>query len=255
MGEFFVTMFASRYFANVVLSFAVWQGIFVAVFFALSWLLGVTHVVGAPTLILLGMAQCTPFLLITMVMVRQLFKTRKAMAKIAATDMLTGLPNRRAFLDTLDKALTTDNPDGWLFLIDIDHFKRVNDTYGHAVGDACLRAYTAKITALTGSPHPVGRLGGEEFAIIFRAGELPEMRGLGQALVQGVMIGPPDVPVTLKLTCSIGVARLMPDQTSSQLLRDADTALYAAKSAGRARVIYFEDLSEMPPDHRAAVVH
>ncbi|MCB1914590.1 MAG: diguanylate cyclase [Rhodocyclaceae bacterium] len=163
----------------------------------------------------------------------------------AATDPLTGLGNRRA----LEAAL----PLEWrraqrhlrplsLLMVDVDHFKRVNDRHGHAVGDDCLRAIAIALESCVGRPGDlVARFGGEEFALL-----LPETpRDAARAIADGIhaAVRGLEIPVgegagTVTLTVSIGIATCGNDKeasscSESNLLRRADKALYCAKLAGR----------------------
>lgn len=154
----------------------------------------------------------------------------------ATTDYLTGALNRRAFFETAKKACdraATGKPLSAV-MIDIDHFKSVNDTYGHHVGDGVLRNM-AKELLLSG--YVVGRLGGEEFCIlvpnpILDAIEVAEdLRKSTSSLSFAAESG------NLSVTCSCGVAEWESGETIDRLLRRADMALYEAKHRGRNRVI------------------
>jgi diguanylate cyclase (GGDEF)-like protein len=157
----------------------------------------------------------------------------------AATDALTGLPNSREVQDTLKRmtaqASRTVSPLAAL-LLDLDHFKQINDTYGHAAGDDVLAAVGAAMRATIRASDFVGRYGGEEFVILLpdtgrEAAELAAEK-LRSAIATTTVSG-----VTRPITASIGLAVLPDDAGESvALLRQADRALYAAKSNGRNRV-------------------
>ncbi len=159
----------------------------------------------------------------------------------AHTDELTNLANRRAFLGVgaaaLDQAKRYQRPLS-LLMIDIDHFKKINDTHGHAAGDAALRAMAAALRKAARAADTPGRLGGEEFAVL-----LPETNA-AEALVVAERIRH-DVKAiemvhenaTIRFTTSIGIAeRIGEIDTIDALLHNADEALYAAKLGGRDRV-------------------
>jgi diguanylate cyclase (GGDEF)-like protein len=161
----------------------------------------------------------------------------------AATDALTGLPNKRAVDDSLKRmaaqASRTASPLSAIFL-DLDHFKRINDTYGHDRGDEVLAAVGAVLRAELRASDLAGRMGGEEFLILApdtgRAGALEIAEKVRMAL-HGVRVRELEHPVT----ASFGVATLLEDTLESDtLLRIADRALYSAKQNGRDRV-------EVPP--------
>ena len=148
----------------------------------------------------------------------------------AHQDALTGLANRRQF--ELDLPFT--QPGDALLLLDLDHFKRVNDEYGHPVGDAVLRAVGQALTTELRGRDRAYRYGGEEFALILRGLPPHALDGVAdrvRAVVERSVF--PDVPWTL--TVSIGAARAA-ELSGETLLRGADEALYAAKRAGRNRV-------------------
>jgi diguanylate cyclase (GGDEF)-like protein len=157
----------------------------------------------------------------------------------AATDGLTGLPNKRAVTDALKRvfaqASTTKSPLA-LLVLDIDHFKRVNDTRGHAVGDQVLANIGAVIRSVLRAGDFAGRNGGEEFAILLPATEIHVALPIAErvrAAIAEISLPGSDVTVTV----SIGVAGF-PDHASTpnQLERFADAALYLAKRQGRNRV-------------------
>lgn len=144
---------------------------------------------------------------------------------LAHQDALTGLPNRRAFIDALE-AGSASGP--YLLMLDIDDFKVINDTLGHDIGDLALKTAGATIEQHAGE-HNHGRIGGEEFALSC-ATDLAGARAIAQALVTA--FGSLTVE-GLRLTVSIGVTRVQPDEALSSMLRRADQALYAAKRAGK----------------------
>jgi diguanylate cyclase (GGDEF)-like protein len=159
----------------------------------------------------------------------------------ARTDELTGLPNRRAFVErgtaALDQARRYHRPLS-LVMFDIDHFKKINDTLGHAAGDATLRAAAVVVQRTARAADVTGRIGGEEFAIL-----LPETAALEAAiLAERLRRDLAAVALThegheIRFTCSFGVAECGAGTAKlDQLLDAADGALYAAKAAGRNRV-------------------
>ena len=150
---------------------------------------------------------------------------------IADTDPLTGLPNRRAFIRTL-----LEEPREWqLVLVDVDHFKRINDTLGHVVGDEVLVKLAALIKGYANDRSLVARLGGEEFAIATRtAGEASGLVDAG-SLLHAIRQEP--MPGGYRVTASIGLATraICEEQDWIVLYRAADMALYRAKAEGRDR--------------------
>ena len=156
--------------------------------------------------------------------------------RLAETDPLTALLNRRAFLqrtrDAAQKAGTFGNLCA--ILLDIDHFKRINDEYGHDVGDAAIKAVAGLI-----EPEGIaGRLGGEEFAVIVAGHPLAAAEAIASRLrlkASDLRIRSPKGPV--RLTCSFGVSEWSDGETVEGLLKRADIALYEAKATGRNRVV------------------
>ena len=166
--------------------------------------------------------------------------------ELALRDALTGLPNRRYVdgeLPALLGAAADARASVALGLLDIDHFKAVNDTYSHAVGDQVLAQLAALLGETAASSHPVGlaaRMGGEEFLLVL-TGELLEERF--EALRKRVQAHPWErIARGLRVTASIGVTRLRPGRaTQAALLGRADRFLYIAKNAGRNRVVIDPD--------------
>ena len=157
----------------------------------------------------------------------------------AATDALTGLPNQRACQDNLKRILALASRAVSPFsvvLLDLDHFKQVNDRYGHGVGDDVLAAVGGAFSACLRASDFAGRYGGEEFLILMpdtdSEGALEAAEKL-RAAIQAIDLPQVDRPIT----ASLGVASYPTDALESDtLVRMADRALYSAKGAGRNRV-------------------
>lgn len=166
----------------------------------------------------------------------------------ALSDALTGAPNRRAFHSDLVREVARAARGGRplsLVVLDLDHFKQINDRYGHGVGDDVLRSFVATATTTLRSEDAVYRIGGEEFAILFvGAGEADAVQGverLRAALIETPTLGP-DGPITYTASFGIAVApadRLEgePELIADRLLSHADDAMYDAKHAGRDRYL------------------
>jgi diguanylate cyclase (GGDEF)-like protein len=157
----------------------------------------------------------------------------------ASTDALTGLPNQRAVQDTIKRMVAqstrTMTPLSAL-LVDLDHFKQVNDVYGHEAGDAVLAAVGATLAAIGRTDDFVGRYGGEEFLLLLPSTDRNEALALAEAVRRS--IAAITVPhVDRAVTASVGVALLGEDGVdATALFRAADRALYAAKRNGRNRI-------------------
>ncbi|MFW5968197.1 MAG: GGDEF domain-containing protein, partial [Persicimonas sp.] len=159
--------------------------------------------------------------------------------RLAIVDELTGLPNRRRLFALLDeefeRARRYEEPLS-VILLDIDHFKKVNDEYGHAVGDAVLREVARRCADSLRQADTMGRYGGEEFVVVMPKTAIGEAADNVARRLRRVVAGEPfeAADVSVEVTISIGVAQLDPsDETIDDLLNRADTALYAAKAAGR----------------------
>ncbi|MEZ5681975.1 MAG: sensor domain-containing diguanylate cyclase [Erythrobacter sp.] len=158
--------------------------------------------------------------------------------RLANTDALTGLPNRRAAMAALDRAIIAARAGRsglGLIVFDIDHFKRVNDTHGHAVGDRVL-AEVGRIAARNCREGQLAaRVGGEEFLMILSDASEPAVSGAAERLRLAIEAGTALAPLP-GVTVSLGRAMLGPGDTSLTLFARADEALYAAKKGGRNRV-------------------
>lgn len=158
---------------------------------------------------------------------------------LASTDELTGIANRRAFMGQLDREIAGAAEFGWplaVAMFDVDHFKLVNDRYGHAVGDRVLQLIAARAAGVVRGGDLVGRLGGEEFGILMPGATLDEAAHVAERLREA-METVAQVDESLPgVTISIGIAAREGQRNATQLLAAADVALYAAKGEGRNRV-------------------
>ena len=176
-------------------------------------------------------------------------RANEQLLRLSTTDGLTGIANRRMFDQTLHaewQRCARSHSSLSLLMIDIDHFKRYNDHYGHQTGDECLRQ-VARILLLCAkrSGELVARYGGEEFAILLPGTDASEAMVTAQRCLmqmESARIPHADSPVSPCLTVSIGVASMQvtPVESCSTLLQQADSALYCAKKAGRARVDLYD---------------
>jgi diguanylate cyclase (GGDEF)-like protein len=169
-------------------------------------------------------------------------------ARQARQDSLTGLANRRLLHEELDARLAAHRPVA-LLLIDLDGFKEINDTLGHAAGDELLVELGARLDGRRADELLVARLGGDEFAVV--ADDAGDDALLARADAVGELIAAPFViaGVRLHVTASIGVARADgPDGDAGALLRRADVAMYRAKRTGTRRELYTPDADPHHPD-------
>ncbi len=169
------------------------------------------------------------------------YRQKEQLLHAATHDSLTGVANREAMLDQLKRLQDGTGPNPALIMIDLDDFKGVNDTMGHAGGDEVLRIAAKRITNEVRSADLVARLGGDEFAIVVAHSDLADLEGLAERLRKAIdnpfLIDQRPVPQSI----SIGVALAEHDLEPDDLLLRADRALYAAKAKGRNCHVVFDD--------------
>lgn len=155
----------------------------------------------------------------------------------ATTDSLTGIYNRRKFLELLQMKIQESRrytmPLALIFF-DIDHFKSVNDTYGHEAGDHVLQELSSIVTGMVRQTDIFARSGGEEFVVLVHNNDARTGRELAEKI--RLNVEQHNFPQMVTLTCSFGVAQFYPDDTAESFIKRADDAMYAAKQAGRNRV-------------------
>lgn len=206
---------------------------------------------GAPTYLRVGLVVCAA-LLAALVLLRQflaqrdLISAQGQLSHMALHDTLTGLPNRALVLDRAEQLLARARrqmePIAALYL-DIDGFKQVNDSFGHAAGDELLKVVAARLTGLSRESDTVGRMGGDELVVLLDSPSLD----IAPEIVAERLLEVLREPVTLAsagdrsltITASIGIAVAV-RESADELLRDADMALYQAKSAGKNCIVSFD---------------
>jgi diguanylate cyclase (GGDEF)-like protein len=173
----------------------------------------------------------------------ELQNKQRELEKLTRLDGLTGLFNRSTFVELTQQELDRAQRQGSataLLILDLDHFKRVNDTWGHPAGDAVLRHVAATATKSVRSTDLVGRLGGEEFIVLLPATTLDAARKLAEKLRSRLESSPtPWTPAPIPATASIGLACNAAGEKRDfeSLYNEADKALYLAKTRGRNRVM------------------
>jgi diguanylate cyclase (GGDEF)-like protein len=162
-------------------------------------------------------------------------RNTRRMQTLAMTDELTGLPNRRELLGRLTELLARPaSPHCSLLIVDLDHFKSINDRHGHPVGDETLKRVSAILRSAIEEPNFLGRLGGEEFAIVLADTGTDAAHTVAELLrAQVTAIDFAHWIGDRRVTVSIGLTVSQPGDTIATMLRRADAALYAAKHAGR----------------------
>ncbi len=173
---------------------------------------------------------------------------RARLLRSGFTDVLTGWHNRRYLSVRLAEELARAKRDSYgiaCLMLDVDHFKRVNDTWGHAAGDAVLRELAARIESQVRASDVAARYGGEEFVVLLPNTDVDAARLLAERIRGAISVAPIDLPCgeEVSMTLSIGIAEVhpAPDEEDLKTVGDAlvaraDVALYAAKSAGRDQV-------------------
>ena len=183
-------------------------------------------------------------------------RTRK-LAEIAFVDPLTGVPNRRGFADAFAQAMRRARRTGsrpGLLLLDIDHFKKVNDTHGHAAGDAIMTEVARRISATLREGDGCGRWGGDEFVVMVADCDPVAMQSAALRILSAVRGQPFEFAAgqRVRLTTSIGGHIAAEGETLEAVGHKADVALYAAKEAGRNRLMVFDPSLERRAETRVA---
>lgn len=195
-----------------------------------SWINAVTPMLAA----VLPVIGTTGFLLLCSDRIRRQWELA------ASTDYLTGLANRRTIAALGAQRLARAARDGGGFalaLIDIDHFKAINDRHGHEAGDLALQQVARLLQAAAGAGDLAGRQGGEEFVVLLAAADAAQALAAAQRLREAVRAQPLQLGAApVAITVSVGVALAQGEGSLDDLLRRADAALYQAKAAGRDRV-------------------
>ncbi len=205
------------------------------------------HVIG-PTVVIATVVPVSVAFPVALILQRGRLKLERALKELeevhaelrtrSRVDALTGLLNREAFLCAVETS-RSDAPDGAMLMLDVDHFKSINDTFGHQCGDEALKLIAQAVSDSVGQRGHVGRLGGEEFGIyltssdeatVFRAAEDVRLA------ISRIRFHPRE-DVQRRITASIGIALDEDGRSLSDLMRGADTNLYQAKQAGRDKVI------------------
>lgn len=191
-------------------------------------------------------------ILLAVLLVFAVRKIRQArhLQNLASTDELTGLANRRALLAYADDAIAQAQREATplaVLMIDVDHFKRINDGHGHAVGDQVLRHVARVLAAGLRERDRLGRLGGEEFLAVLPGASVPQAQQVAERMRSAIagtpLIGPAG---EVRFTVSIGVAGAQIAEAADALVARADAALYRAKHSGRNAVVADDGQSQSP---------
>ncbi len=181
----------------------------------------------------------------------KLERQRRRLRELARKDALTGLLNRRSFFLKANSIVARASADcdraAWVLMMDLDHFKRINDTYGHHAGDFCLKAVASLLEREIRKEDALGRLGGEEFSMVIMATGKEDASELAERICRSI-----ESKIILlnenriEMTGSIGLAVVNDGENDiGEALRRADKAMYRAKAAGRNRfATYTEEMDE-----------
>jgi diguanylate cyclase (GGDEF)-like protein len=170
---------------------------------------------------------------------QELERANQVITRLMHTDPLTGLANRRYFQEMLSKSLSfavRQNSPLSLVMADLDHFKAVNDRYGHDRGDQVLVAFSQLLKDHSRAEDLPSRFGGEEFVILLPATDLAAAAAFAER-IRAATEGLAFTPGPFRITASFGLTRLLSQDTPDTLIKRVDTALYRAKESGRNRVI------------------
>ncbi|MEW9805427.1 GGDEF domain-containing protein [Mesorhizobium marinum] len=182
-----------------------------------------------------------PVLLYVVSQHERLRQLSERLAYLSSTDQMTGLLNRQTFVERLGMEFRKPGGEtsrGVVAYVDADHFKRLNDRFGHRVGDRVIQLIAQHIRAVTRSDDLCGRLGGEEFGIFLVGATLEEAGGIAERLRREVNACEIEVDVPgVSVSVSIGIAAHRPGESALDTMQAADRSLYAAKNEGRNAVV------------------
>ncbi len=232
-----LNVFTPRSFRHLVVSFLFWQVTFAAVYILLLSAFGLLWTAPMWTHFAVSFLLCTPFLSITLLIVSEHVHLSRKFRDLSEVDSLTNLRNRRSFAT---EAKARHDPKGrdLIILLDIDHFKQVNDTYGHDKGDQCLREVARFLEGWIRPEDILCRYGGEEFAVFLQNTSARYAMPIARTVSGGHRFDLGDVRINVSF--SMGLAQWDRGQSLEQVLKEADTALYQCKRDGRAQAQTFD---------------
>ena len=181
--------------------------------------------------------------LCTVADITDLKRVEQRLSQLALTDDLTGLANRRRFLEELERHTERGARYGWrgaVLILDLDSLKAINDTLGHAAGDQLIKQAGARLHKRLRSSDFIARLGGDEFAVLLAEADADAARAVAQDLVETLAAHEVTVGSTRAATASVGVALIGEPVTAEEVLMRADFALYEAKAAGGNRFAFYD---------------
>ena len=227
-----LNVFTPRSFRHIVIAFLFWQVAFGALYVALLAAFGLLGIAPMWMHFSISFLLCAPFLSITLLLVTEHLHLSRKFRNLSEIDSLTGLRNRRSFAT---EALARHDPEGrdLVILLDIDHFKRVNDTYGHDKGDLCLKEVARFFEGWIRPEDVLCRYGGEEFAVFLQNTSARYAMPIARTVSAGHRF---DMGGTrINISFSMGLSQWDRGQSLEDVLREADVALYQCKRDGRAQ--------------------
>ena len=186
-----------------------------------------------------------PFVIFFFVIMLYQMKLQKQLWKSACKDGLTGLNNRNTFLDLATRRQITST-SGVLLLLDADRFKAINDIHGHQTGDNCLQAIAKTMQAVLRKGDVVGRIGGEEFAILLPGISLDQAKAIASRFTRPISFKSEVDQQTHWVTLSVGAVVTRPELSLHEMMAYADKGLYTAKANGRAQLVVWDELPQQP---------
>jgi len=171
---------------------------------------------------------------------KRIVELEEKLRRQATLDSLTGIMNRGAIMERFAIEMDRAYRDGeslCIAMVDLDHFKKVNDTYGHTVGDAVLCETAVRMTSVLRPYDSAGRYGGEEFIIVFPKCDAAQASSIAERIRRSISLAPVRTNFdAISVTASIGLAQAQRYRNADSIIRDADDALFRAKQGGRNRV-------------------
>lgn len=172
-----------------------------------------------------------------------LYRSRRTASELeqltrrADFDQLSGLLNRQSFYDRLKSALQTSS-GGLVLMIDADHFKKLNDTYGHAAGDHCIQEIGKRLKETLRAGDIAGRIGGEEFAVFLPETTAKQGKKIASRISRPIFTTIPEDQTNLKLTMSVGAVWAERESVAEVVMSTADKLMYRAKRNGRSQIVF-----------------
>jgi len=220
---------------DLILKMLLFTGLIILLNIASNRALNIGPTLPLQYLVLNSVVVGSPFVLLFFLILIKQVSLQKSLVRLSRFDHLTNLPNRRFFIKTCKEVVEND-ASSVLLVLDIDNFKDINDTWGHAVGDECLRSVGYILARTIRTDDAVGRLGGEEFGILLRNTRVAHIDYMTTTLLRPFPFRSELGPQNLSVTVSIGACEIPKGGDLDAAFLAADTALYHAKRNGKHRL-------------------